>query len=73
VGVLLHVPLDAVNVWPTAGVPVTVGGAVLTGAACEAALPTPAINASASSDAATPARALFEYFTCACSLFEFGP
>jgi hypothetical protein len=58
---LLHVPFDAVSVWPTAGVPVIVGGAVLTGATCEAAQLTPAINASASSDAAaTPARALLE-------------
>jgi hypothetical protein len=37
VGVLLHVPLLAVSVWPTAAVPLIAGGAVLTGAACCAA------------------------------------
>jgi hypothetical protein len=33
VGVPAHVPVDAVNVWPSVVVPVIVGRAVLTGAA----------------------------------------
>jgi hypothetical protein len=52
VGLLLHVPFDAVSVWPTVGVPLIVGGAVLTGVA---ALATPASTSAATTTIAVAA------------------
>jgi len=59
VGVLLHVPFWAMSVSPTDGVPVIVGGAVLTGAACTAASAPPTSAAlTAASASARPARSV---------------
>src|SRR4051794_32330220 len=64
VGEFDQVPFDAVNVCPTCGVPVTVGGAVLTGAALLAACPAPARSATSTSAAAKtdPIPAVFQVF-----------
>ena len=69
VGLLLHVPLLAVNVSPTVGVPAIVGGAVLTGAASFAARPIPATAASASRETIMSAAAPLVALLTVCSSF----